>query len=444
MPRNGSGTYTLAVNPIGVTGQVISLANFTSEFNDLATALTGSLASNGETTITGQLKGSASSSPCYAFAGDLTSGLASPGAGTYNLMASGANVISYTPTGVTITGTLSISVGFTTTVTCTGSTVGFIGFESISTEAAAAAGPIISTYRNSASPAASDFIGAYDFYAQNSTPAKKLYARIGAQITDATAATEDAIVYFQSIVAGALTTFLTTDTTGALVATTGYKVGSNPTATVGKAPTYQIFTSGSSATYTKTTGVTWVKIRGIAGGGGGGGTGNGGTGGSTIWDVGGANVTATGGGGGGLRTTGSTSEGTAGASGTGGAGTATLRLPGAPGSAGSTGTQAVSGTSNPGVAPGGAGGSSVFGGAGGSNGGTPVANSGAGAGGTEGQTSGVGGGGGAGGGGAGEYFELIIAVPSASYLYTVGAGGTAGTGGVAGATGRIIVEEYYS
>ena len=57
----------------------------------------------------------------------------------------------------------------------------------------------------------------------------------------------------------------------------------------------------------------------------------------------------------------------------------------------------------------------------------------------------------AGGGGSGEYVELIISNPSATYTYTVGAGGAAGIGtgagattGGAGATGFITVEEAYN
>ena len=55
----------------------------------------------------------------------------------------------------------------------------------------------------------------------------------------------------------------------------------------------------------------------------------------------------------------------------------------------------------------------------------------------------------AGGGGAGGYVEKIIASPSATYSYAVGAGGTAGTAGSggsaggAGGSGIIIVEAYY-
>ncbi|HXE39918.1 MAG TPA: hypothetical protein VN639_15745 [Azonexus sp.] len=88
-----------------------------------------------------------------------------------------------------------------------GSSVGYTPFQGISTEAAAAAGPIFDLYRNSASPAAADFIGEIDFTGQNSTPAKKTYATIGAQITDATAATEDAAIVLKAMLAGTLTTY---------------------------------------------------------------------------------------------------------------------------------------------------------------------------------------------------------------------------------------------
>jgi hypothetical protein len=56
MSRNGSGTYTLpAGNPV-VTGTTISSTWANSTLTDLATAMTGSLASDGQTTATGNLK----------------------------------------------------------------------------------------------------------------------------------------------------------------------------------------------------------------------------------------------------------------------------------------------------------------------------------------------------------------------------------------------------
>jgi hypothetical protein len=56
MSRNGSGTYTLpAGNPV-VTGTTVSSTWSNTTLTDIATALTGSLASDGQTTATGNLK----------------------------------------------------------------------------------------------------------------------------------------------------------------------------------------------------------------------------------------------------------------------------------------------------------------------------------------------------------------------------------------------------
>lgn len=76
MPRNGSGTYSLPEAPF-VSGTTISSAAVNDDFSDIATALTGSLAANGETVITGQLKFPAGSAltPSHTFAGELTSGM---------------------------------------------------------------------------------------------------------------------------------------------------------------------------------------------------------------------------------------------------------------------------------------------------------------------------------------------------------------------------------
>jgi len=54
-----------------------------------------------------------------------------------------------------------------------------------------------------------------------------------------------------------------------------------------------------------------------------------------------------------------------------------------------------------------------------------------------------------GGGGEGEYAEIVIDSPAATYTYTVGAGGAGGNAGSsggaggAGGSGYIIVDEYY-
>lgn len=214
------------------------------------------------------------------------------------------------------------------------------------------------------------------------------------------------------------------------------------------APTVQIFTSGSG-TYTTPAGVNYIKVKMVGGGGGGGGSGTGGTttggtGGDTTFGT--SLLTATGGTGGNLSAAGNGSVG----------GTATINSPaiqlvklnGTYGSgAGYDGSTANNGQI------GGLGASSPFGGAGAAAnydavGGSATANTGSG--GQGGSTStGVALMYGGTGGGSGAYIEAIIASPSASYSYAVGAAGTsgvAGTSGFAGGSGGsgiIIVEEYY-
>lgn len=198
--------------------------------------------------------------------------------------------------------------------------------------------------------------------------------------------------------------------------------------------TRQVLLSGSAATYTTPAGVRYLKIRMIGGGAGGAGSGtgptNGGSGVTTAFN----SINAAAGSGG-------IDAGAGGAGGTSGSGTASLRLAGGPGGAG---TSALA------SAGGGAGGNGPFGGGAGVSrngvaGGAGAANTGGG---------GAGGGGAAsvnasGGGGSGEYVELLITSPSATYTYTVGTGGTGGTAGAsgfaggAGGSGIIIVDEFY-
>ncbi len=55
MSRNGSGTYSLpAGNPV-ITGTTISSTWANTTLNDIASALTGSVASDGQTPMTGSL-----------------------------------------------------------------------------------------------------------------------------------------------------------------------------------------------------------------------------------------------------------------------------------------------------------------------------------------------------------------------------------------------------
>jgi len=215
------------------------------------------------------------------------------------------------------------------------------------------------------------------------------------------------------------------------------------------ARTRQVFLTGTAATYTTPANCKQILVRMKAGGGGGNGSGltgaatDGGIGGTTTFNA----ITSIGGNGGNT-----TVSGTAGVGGTGGTGTASIRLPGQGGI--SAGFMIVNATNYQGI-----------GGAGGGNGGGrgAIGNLAGSAGGTN-----TGGGGASGswpsslyatvyaassinggGGGEGEYAELLINSPSATYTYTVGAGGTAGAAGTggqaggAGGAGYIIVDEYY-
>lgn len=195
-------------------------------------------------------------------------------------------------------------------------------------------------------------------------------------------------------------------------------------------PTRQILTSGTGATYTTPAGCRQLRIRMLGGGGGGGGAdtgaGAGASGGTTIF-----NSIEAAGGSGGAATSGAIGA----AGGSGGAGSASLRRRGEPGGPGNndTGTAAGNGGGE-GAGRGSSEGSGV--------GSAASANSGGGGGGG----GGSGASGGRPGGGQGEYVELIINSPSATYTYTIGAGGAGGAGtqgGGAGGSGVIIVDEIY-
>lgn len=204
-------------------------------------------------------------------------------------------------------------------------------------------------------------------------------------------------------------------------------------------PTTQVFLSGSG-TYTTPANCLWIEVEMIGAGGGGGGNGSsggsaGGTGGNTTFGT--SLLTANGGAGGGLGS-GSSASGSSGGTASGG----DINVSGANGS-GSVGS------GGNGSSPSGA--VSTYGGAGASSnvaaaGGAAQANSGSGGAGAGG-VAGVANTGGA--GAAGGFLKKLIATPSSTYAYAVGAAGSAGTAGAsgfaggAGGAGRILVVEHY-
>lgn len=64
------------------------------------------------------------------------------------------------------------------------------------TDTGSAAGPSINLYRNSASPAAADYLGEIDFQGESSTGANRSYAQIKGKIADPTNGSEDGTLEF--------------------------------------------------------------------------------------------------------------------------------------------------------------------------------------------------------------------------------------------------------
>lgn len=103
MPRNGAGQYTLPQAPF-VPLQTISSAAVNSDFSDLADAMTGSLARDGQGGMTGVLP---LANAGANFVSDPDTGFVRLGANNPAIRAGGTDVVSVTPTGMDVTGALT-------------------------------------------------------------------------------------------------------------------------------------------------------------------------------------------------------------------------------------------------------------------------------------------------------------------------------------------------
>lgn len=121
MARNGSGTYS-KVNTFSA-GTSITASGHNQNWDDLVTEMTNSVAADGQTTMTGPLKASSGSvaAPSYTYGADTDSGFYRIGANNIGLSLGGSKVVDYATTGVTITGTLTVS-GTATFTTALGTT----------------------------------------------------------------------------------------------------------------------------------------------------------------------------------------------------------------------------------------------------------------------------------------------------------------------------------
>lgn len=109
MARNGSGTYS-KVNTF-VASNPITAAGHNANWDDLALEVTNSIAADGQTTISGALKGASGSvgAPGYAFSADLDCGMYRIGANNIGLAVNGAKVVDIGTAGISVVGTLTPS-----------------------------------------------------------------------------------------------------------------------------------------------------------------------------------------------------------------------------------------------------------------------------------------------------------------------------------------------
>jgi hypothetical protein len=86
-----------------------------------------------------------------------------------------------------------------------GRTFDALGMTLTSTDAGAAAAPLLELYRDSASPAASDTLGEIEFNGEDSAGNKQAYGLIHASILSPTSTSEQGQLHFETATAGALT-----------------------------------------------------------------------------------------------------------------------------------------------------------------------------------------------------------------------------------------------
>ena len=98
-----------------------------------------------------------------------------------------------------------------------GRTFEALGVTLTSTDAGAAAAPLLDLYRDSASPAASDTLGEIEFNGEDSAGNKQAYALIHASILSPTSTTEQGQLHFETATAGALTEKMIIGTTNLVI-----------------------------------------------------------------------------------------------------------------------------------------------------------------------------------------------------------------------------------
>lgn len=111
--RNGSGTYT--VPNTFVSGATITASGFNQNFSDLGSEITNSVAADGQTSMTGPLKAEdgTAAAPAFTFASNTNTGLFRKAANTLGIAIAGSEIGYFDSTGLTLSGSLSLSNGQT-------------------------------------------------------------------------------------------------------------------------------------------------------------------------------------------------------------------------------------------------------------------------------------------------------------------------------------------
>ena len=297
MARNGSGTYNLpAGNPV-VTGTTISSTTTNNTFNDIATALTGSISADGQTTPTGNLPmgtyahtgvGNASVRTMYGSAGQVQDN-------TFQYLTSvaGTNVITATaPVGMT-----AYATGQRFTFIAAGANTGAttLNLNSIGAKAITKNGttPLIASDIALGQAIEVVYDGTqFQLINVSSLTGVSSFSAGSTGLTPSTATTGAVTLAGTLAVAnGGTNNASLAVTAGGTLYTDGSKVVNVGAGTSGQvltsngasAPTWetlggalnniQYFTTAGTSTYTPTSGTTFVVVE-VVGGGGGAGTGN--------------------------------------------------------------------------------------------------------------------------------------------------------------------------
>lgn len=200
MPRNGSGTMTV-VNSFS-PGTTISSSQVNANNTDIADELTNSLALDGQSTMSGQLKAAdgTDTAPGITFGGDLDTGFYRSGTNTFKAVVSSGTVVATFGTSGLDAPTLKQNG---TAVAVLGANT-FTADQTITSTDAGQVGPALKFYHNSASPAASDGVGYVTFNGKDGAGNETTYAKVFGEIVDTTDTSEDGRLAVQTVIAGSL------------------------------------------------------------------------------------------------------------------------------------------------------------------------------------------------------------------------------------------------